>query len=79
MRFVDLAVALGELFLEQLKLLLLRLQSLAKLFKPGRDGCIGLLSFLGRFRFGRLSRFGRLRIGVLRRISKSSSCNKEYR
>jgi len=58
--FVDLAVALGEFLLQHLKLLLLRLQSLAKLFELRRDGCIGALSLLGRLGFRRLSRCGRL-------------------
>ena len=78
-RFVNLAVALGELLLQHLELFLLGLQSLAKLFQLCRDGCIGVLSLLGRFGLRRLSPFGRLRVGVFRSIGKSSSGNEEHR
>ena len=78
-RFVNLAVALGELLLQHLKLFLLGLQSLAKLFQLCRDGCIGALSLLSRFGLRRLSPFGRLRVGVFRSIGKSSSGNEEHR
>ncbi len=78
-RFIDLAVAFGELLLQRLELLLLRLQGLAELLKLGRDGRIGLLSLFGRLGLRRVSRIGRLRIGVLPRIGNSSSGNEEQR
>ena len=63
---VDLPVALGKLFLQQLKLFLLGLQSLPELFDLGRNGRVGFLGFLRRFGLGRLRRLGRFRVGVFR-------------
>ena len=64
--FVDLAVALAQLFFQHLELFLLSLHRLAERFELRGEIRVRFFSRLRRFRLGRLSGLRGLRIGVFR-------------
>ncbi len=78
-RFVDLTIALGELFLQQTKLLLLGLKSLTELLNLGSDRRIRFVRPFGRFGLRWLRSFGGLRIGVLGSIRESDTAREKQR
>ena len=77
-RFVDLLVALAQLFFQQLELFLLRLHGLLQFFEFSCDFRIRLRGFLGcGLGLGRLRRFRRRCVGVFWRIGeRHSGCQK---
>src|SRR5262249_54507476 len=70
-RLVDLPIAFSEFLSKKRKLFLLRLQSLAELFKLSSKTRFGFGGLLDRLRLRRLRRLGGLRIGVFGRIGES--------